>query len=165
MADTLRPGEVQAPIDPDDMAGDGKLVFIGRAQTPWKSREACPKNLGEARARAGSAAIAIDPDWRLGLRDLKAGEALIVLTWLDRARRDVLIQAPRHRDGTAGVFSLRSPVRPNPVGLHVVRVLSSNVETGIVEVDALDCLDDTPVIDLKPWRQGVDVLPDAASGG
>lgn len=157
MPDSIRPGEIQAPLDPSTQPGDAKLVFIGRARTPWTSREDCPKNLREARERGGTARIEIDPPWRAGLRDLAAGDAIIVLTWLDRARRDLLVQAPRHREAPAGVFSIRSPVRPNPIGLHVVRLIAVNAETGVLEIDALDCLDGTPVVDLKPWRASVDV--------
>ena len=163
MADLLRPGEIASPLDPTSQPGDALLVFIGRARTPWTSREDCPKNLREARERGRPAVIEIDVAWRAGLRDLAAGEAIVVLTWLDRARRDILVQAPRHRDSVAGVFSLRSPVRPNPIGLHVVRLLSCDAETGRLDVDALDCLDGTPVLDLKPWRQSVDVPPDEAA--
>ena len=83
-----------------------------------------------------------------------------MLTWLDRARRDLLVQAPRHREAPAGVFSIRSPVRPNPIGLHVVRIISCDAGDGLLEVDALDCLDGTPMLDLKPWRAGVDVPPE-----
>lgn len=159
MADPLRPGEIAAPLDPASQAGDARLVFIGRARTPWLSREDCPKNLREAHQRGGGALIEIDEPWRAGLRDLLPGEAIIVLTWFDRARRDVLVQAPRHRENIAGVFSLRSPVRPNPIGLHVVRLLTCTADTGRLDIDALDCLDQTPVLDLKPWRHGVDVPP------
>lgn len=159
MADPLRPGEIATALDPASQPGDAWLVFIGRARTPWLSREDCPKNLRETRERGGSAAIEIDEPWRAGLRDLVPGEAIIVLTWLDRARRDVLVQSPRHRGSIAGVFSLRSPVRPNPIGLHVVRLLTCDADTGRLEIDALDCLDQTPVLDLKPWRQSVDVPP------
>ena len=159
MTSGIRPGEIASPLDPASLPGDARLVFIGRARTPWTSREDCPKNLREARERGGGGWIEIDMPWRAGLRDLVAGEAIIVLTWLDRARRDVLVQAPRHRESGAGVFSLRSPVRPNPIGLHVVRLLSLDAEAGRLAVDALDCLDETPVLDLKPWRQSVDVPP------
>ena len=130
MTSSIRPGEIRASVDPESQAGDARLVFIGRARTPWTSREDCPKNVREARERGGSAWIEIDPPWRPGLRDLAAGEAVIVLTWLDRARRDLLVQAPRHRDGAAGVFSLRSPVRPNPIGMHVVRIVSLRRRSG-----------------------------------
>lgn len=157
MSSPIRPGEIRAPRNPSDEAGDANLVFIGRARTPWTSRETCPKNLREARQRGGAARLEIGSDWRAGLRDLSAGDAVIVLTWLDQARRDLVVQAPRHRATTSGVFSIRSPVRPNPIGLHVVRIVSIDPAGGMIEVDALDCLDNTPVLDLKPWRAGVDV--------
>lgn len=165
MTHSIRPGEIRSPVDPETQPGDARLVFIGRARTPWTSREDCPKNVREARQRGGSALIEIDQPWRAGLRDLAAGEAIIVITWLDRARRDLLVQAPRHRDTPAGVFSIRSPVRPNPIGVHVVRTVSSNAEAGLLEVDALDCLDETPILDIKPWRAGVDIPPDGNSPG
>jgi tRNA-Thr(GGU) m(6)t(6)A37 methyltransferase TsaA len=160
-----RPGEIPAPLDPASLPGDATLVFIGRALTPWKTRDECPKNLREARERGQSASIEIDEAWRQGIADLRPGDAIVVLTWFDRARRDLVVQAPRHRPNSAGVFSIRSPVRPNPIGLHVVRLLSVDLAGGRLEVDALDCLDRTPVLDLKPWRAGVDVPPDPAAPG
>jgi tRNA-Thr(GGU) m(6)t(6)A37 methyltransferase TsaA len=160
MTNAIRHGEILAPLDPASRPGDAKLVFIGRARTPWATREDCPKNLRQARERGGKAWLEIDPAWRTGLRDLSAGEAIVVLTWFDRARRDLLVQAPRHRETPAGVFSIRSPVRPNPIGLHIVRLVSCDAATGLLEVDALDCLDGTPVLDLKPWRPNVDVPPE-----
>ena len=161
MRDSIRPGEVRASIDPANEVSDAHLVFIGRARTPWTSREECPKNIREARERGGSARIEIEPEWRPGLGDLRAGEAIIVLTWMDQARRDLVVQAPRHRPTPTSVFSIRSPVRPNPIGLSVVRLVACNAEAGTLEVDALDCLDGTPVLDIKPWRKGVDVPPDS----
>jgi tRNA-Thr(GGU) m(6)t(6)A37 methyltransferase TsaA len=160
MPDSIRPGEIRSSVDPENQPGNARLVFIGRARTPWTNREDCPKNLRQARERGGQAHLEIDQPWRLGLRDLSTGEAIIVLTWLDRARRDLLVQAPRHREAPAGVFSIRSPVRPNPIGMHVVRLVSCDAEAGLLEVDALDCLDGTPVLDLKPWRPNVDVPPE-----
>ena len=165
MSNSIRPGEIRSSVDPATQPGDAHLVFIGRARTPWKSREDCPKNLREARERGGSARVEIDTPWRPGLRDLVAGDAIIILTWLNEAGRDLLVQSPRHRDAPAGVFSLRSPVRPNPIGLHVIRIVALNAEAGALEVDALDCLDQTPVLDIKPWRPGVDIPPDEHSGG
>ncbi len=164
MSTTVRPGEIVSPVDPASLPGDARLVFIGRARTPWSAREECPKNLREARARGGGASIEIDRAWRAGLRDLVPGEAIILLTWLDRARRDILVQAPRHRETAAGVFSLRSPVRPNPIGVHVVRLLSCDAEAGQLAIDAIDCLDGTPVIDIKPWRAAVDIPAEAPPG-
>jgi tRNA-Thr(GGU) m(6)t(6)A37 methyltransferase TsaA len=160
MDDKDRPGEIRAEIDPAAVSGDARLLFIGRARTPWKTRDDCPKNLRDARERGGRAWIEIDAPWRRGLSDLKSGSAVIVVTWLDQARRDLLIQAPRHSTKLASVFSLRTPVRPNPLGLHVVGLLGCDPESGRLEIDALDCLDQTPVLDIKPWRAGVDIPPD-----
>jgi tRNA (Thr-GGU) A37 N-methylase len=81
---------------------------------------------------------------------------------MDRARRDLLVQAPRHSTRPASVFSLRSPVRPNPIGVHVVRLLECDAETGLLRVDALDCLDGTPVLDVRPFLASVDVPPEPA---
>ena len=160
MTESIRPGEVRSSIDPANEAGDARLVFIGRARTPWTNRDECPKNIREARELGRPARIEIEPEWRPGLRDLRAGETIIVLTWMDQARRDLVVQAPRHRPAPTSVFSIRSPVRPNPIGLSVVRLVACDSGAGILEVDALDCLDGTPVLDLKPWRKGVDVPPD-----
>ena len=162
MTKTIRPGEVRTSIDPANEADDARLIFIGRARTQWTNREECPKNIREARERGAPARIEIEPEWRPGLADLRVGEAIIVLTWMDQARRDLVVQAPRHRPAPTSVFSIRSPVRPNPIGLSVVRLVACDAGAGTLEVDALDCLDGTPVLDIKPWRKGVDVPPDSA---
>ena len=84
------------------------------------------------------------------LRDLTAGDQVVVLTWLDRARRDVLTTHPRD-DVTApelGVFSTRSPHRPNPIGLHTVRIVAA--EGTRLRVDGLEAVDGTPILDVKP---------------
>lgn len=88
--------------------------------------------------------------FRDGLEGIRAGDQLIVLTWLDRARRDVLRVHPRGdlSRPEQGVFSTRSPARPNPVGLHRVEVLE--VEGERLRVSNLEALDGTPVVDLKP---------------
>jgi tRNA (adenine37-N6)-methyltransferase len=158
----IRPGEIAATADPATMPGDAQIVFIGRARTAWTSRADCPKNVRAARERRSEARIAIDSAWRLGLKSLEAGAAIIVLTWMDRARRDLLVQAPRHSTLPASVFSLRSPVRPNPIGVHVVRLLECDAEAGLLRIDALDCLDGTPVLDIRPFLASIDVPPDAA---
>ena len=155
----MRPGEVALAFDPAETAGDASLVFIGRAETPWPDRDACPKNIRQAREAGRPATLLLDPPWRPGLEGLEAGQAIVVLTWMDRARRDLILQAPRHRDRPAGVFALRSPVRPNPVGLAVVTILEIDREGGRILVDALDCADGTPILDIKPWIESVDLPP------
>jgi tRNA-Thr(GGU) m(6)t(6)A37 methyltransferase TsaA len=87
---------------------------------------------------------------REGLSGLRPGDQVIVLTWLDRAHRDVLAVHPRGDTSRPreGVFSTRSPHRPNPIGLHRVRVVA--VEGLRVQVDHLEALDGTPVVDVKP---------------
>ncbi len=92
----------------------------------------------------------LEAAFRDGLEGIRAGDQLIVLTWLDRARRDVLRVHPRGdlSRPEQGVFSTRSPARPNPVGLHRVEVLE--VEGERLRVSNLEALDGTPVVDLKP---------------
>jgi len=91
-----------------------------------------------------------------GMRDLRVGSEFIVLTWLDRARRDVLAVHPRGetRNRLTGVFSTRSPDRPNPIGLHRVRIES--IEGLRVRVSNLEALDGTPIVDVKPLLGPID---------
>lgn len=158
----MRPGEVALAFDPAQTAGDAHLVYIGRAETPWPTRDDCPKNIRQAREAGRPATLRIEPPWRPGLEGLKPGQAVVVLLWMHRARRDLILQAPRHRDTPAGVFALRSPVRPNPIGLAVVAILEIDREAGRIVVDALDCADGTPILDIKPWIESVDLPPGEA---
>ena len=99
---------------------------------------------------APGADLVIDGDYVGGLAGVAAGDELLVLTWLDRASRDVLAVHPRgDRERPAqGVFTTRSPDRPNPIGLHHVVVTA--VDGGTVRVDGLEAIDGTPVVDIKP---------------
>ena len=154
-----RPGEVALGFDPGATADDARLVFIGRIRSPWMSREACPKNIRVARERGAQATVEIDEPWRPGLKGIAAGMPLIVVYWMDRARRDLVIQAPRHSETAHGVFSIRSPVRPNPIALAVVRCLAIEPASGRIAIDATDALDGTPVLDIKPWLATTDIPP------
>ena len=154
--DDIRSGEIALPFDPAGRKPDAGLVFIGRAQTPWTERSACPRNMGQARERGKPAVITIDADWRAGLAGLAAGDWIQVLVWAHKARRDLIVQSPRHRNEPAGVFSLRSPVRPNPVLLSLTSIAAIDRDTGTIEVDALDSLDGSPVIDIKPFIASAD---------
>ena len=155
----LRPGEVA--LDPDPAGSDDAgLSFIGQLRTPW-TRGNCPKNLREAREGGGSFTAEIAPPYRPGLLGLQAGQAVILLYWTGAARRDVIVQSPAHRDGPTGVFALRSPARPNPVALAVVRLLAIDLKEGLLTLDAADAFDGTPLLDVKPWLPTVDIPPDA----
>lgn len=156
-----RDEEVRLETDPASLVGDSHVIFIGRIHSPWTSREHCPKNMEAARATGKPATIRIDEAYRAGLEGLGRASHVIVLSWLEHAPRDLIIQKPRHAAVASGVFALRSPARPNPVGLHVAQLLSIDISSGVLELDAIDVLDGTPVIDLKPYLPSTDMLPDA----
>jgi tRNA (adenine37-N6)-methyltransferase len=158
---SIRPGETVLAVDPAMLPGDARVVFIGRIRTPWATRAACPKNPREARERGKPAALEIDPAYRLGLTGLAGYSHLVLLYWMHEARRDLIVQSPTHATEPRGVFSLRSPVRPNPIALSVVKLVSVNMATGHVEIDAIDCVDGTPLVDIKPYLPGVDAVPSA----
>ena len=92
----------------------------------------------------------IDPALSLAMRDLEVGQHVVVLTWLDRARRDVLVARPRDDPNRAeeGIFSTRSPDRPNPIGLHEVTIVE--IDGSRLKVRPLEAIDGTPVLDIKP---------------
>jgi len=152
----LRYGEVALPFDPAAEPGDARLLFIGKIHSPWTERAACPHNLREARERGGGAVVVIDEPYRPGLAGLEGRSHVVLLYWLGLARRDVIVARPRHADGPRGVFSLRSPVRPNPIGLATVKVLALDAANGRLEIEAIDCLDGTALLDIKPWIATVD---------
>jgi tRNA-Thr(GGU) m(6)t(6)A37 methyltransferase TsaA len=120
---------------------------VGWVQSPLTDAAAAPKQGDEG---APEAWVEFAPAVREALRDLRAGTEVILLTWLDRARRDVVAVHPRgdrNRPET-GVFSTRSPHRPNPIGLHRVTIVA--VEGQRLRVRPLEALDGTPVLDVKP---------------
>ena len=120
---------------------------IGWVESPLTERAQAPRQGYEG---APAAWLVFDPRVADGLRDLAPGTEIIVLTWLDRADRGVLVTRPRDDPARppTGVFSTRSPDRPNPIGLHRVRILAA--EGLRIQVRPLEALDKTPVIDVKP---------------
>jgi tRNA-Thr(GGU) m(6)t(6)A37 methyltransferase TsaA len=152
----LRQGEVAVALP---ARFDASLYFIGRIHTPWKRRDECPKNARESDAVC---TIELDPRWVEGLKGLKTASHVIVLYWMDKARRDLVLQAPRHYDELRGTFALRSPVRPNPIALSVARL--KGIEGNKLFVVGLDCLDNTPLLDIKPYLTSTDSVPDATVG-
>lgn len=126
---------------------DYQVVPIGWVESPLTDRAQAPRQGNEG---APDAWLAFEPTVAEGIRDLAPGAEVIVLTWLDRAHRDVLVTRPRGDPAQPllGVFSTRSPDRPNPIGLHRVRVVATQ---GLrVLVGPLEALNGTPVIDVKP---------------
>ena len=127
--------------------GPYALQPIGWVESPLVDPESAPKQGDEG---SPDAWLAFERDVSEGLRDLRPGTDVIVLTWLDRARRDVLRVHPRGDPANPeqGVSSTRSPDRPNPIGLHRVRILS--IEGRRIYVRNLEALDGTPIMDVKP---------------
>jgi tRNA-Thr(GGU) m(6)t(6)A37 methyltransferase TsaA len=153
---SLREGEV-AVAPPEQF--DAALYFIGRIRTPWQSREQCPKNPRESNAVC---AIELDPRWTPGLNGLDNVSHVLLLYWMDRTRRDLVLQVPRHYGEQRGTFALRSPARPNPIAVSVARLV--RVEGNALYVVGVDCLDDTPLLDIKPYFASTDSVPDAVVG-
>jgi tRNA (adenine37-N6)-methyltransferase len=140
----LRPGEVGVAPPAGYDAG---LVFIGRIETPWTSRRDCPRR---GRLCGPVCRIVVFDPWVAALKGIEAQERLEVLYWLHRSRRDLVLQSPARDRRTFGTFALRSPIRPNPIGTSVVALVG--VDGPAVLVRGLDCLDGTPLLDLKPER-------------
>jgi tRNA-Thr(GGU) m(6)t(6)A37 methyltransferase TsaA len=120
---------------------------IGRVESPLVDRDQAPLQGDEG---ASDAWLVFEPGMREALRNLEVGTDVILLTWLDRARRDVLSVHPRGDldRPREGVFSTRSPDRPNPVGLHRVTIVS--IDDTRFRVKNLEALDGTPIVDVKP---------------
>jgi tRNA-Thr(GGU) m(6)t(6)A37 methyltransferase TsaA len=140
----IRAGElsIDAPA-----ALDAGLIFIGRICTPWTSRLAAPR---QGRLDGPVCRIEVFVPWEPALRGLDAYARVEVLYWLHLSRRDLVLQSPANDGIARGTFSLRSPARPNPIGSSIAALV--DIEGRTVLVRGLDCLDGTPLLDLKPDR-------------
>jgi tRNA-Thr(GGU) m(6)t(6)A37 methyltransferase TsaA len=152
----LREGEVAVEMPP---ARDAGLVFIGRIRTPWTSREMTPR---QGRHDGPVCRLEIFEPWAPALKGVDFYSNLEVIYWLHQSRRDLVLQSPKNNGNTRGAFSLRSPVRPNPIGTSIVKLVG--VEGTTVLVRGLDCLDKTPLIDIKPDRCEFTPLAAASRG-
>jgi tRNA-Thr(GGU) m(6)t(6)A37 methyltransferase TsaA len=126
---------------------DFRVVPVGWVESPLQDRSQAPRQGSEG---APDAWLVFESEFAEAIRDLRPGTEIIVLTWLDRSARDVLVTRPGDNPAhpLMGVFSTRSPDRPNPIGLHRVRVGATQ---GLrLLVGPLEALDKTPVIDVKP---------------
>ncbi|MBV8839788.1 MAG: tRNA (N6-threonylcarbamoyladenosine(37)-N6)-methyltransferase TrmO [Alphaproteobacteria bacterium] len=155
MNEDIREGEIAVTLPEKFDAG---VYFIGRIRTPWTRRDQCPKN---ARGSDAACTIALDERYAAALDGVASCTHLVVLYFMHEARRDLLVQMPRHGE-RRGTFAIRSPVRPNPIAMSVVRLVRT--EGTRLTVVGLDCLDVTPLIDIKPYFASVDSVPDAVVG-
>lgn len=140
----LRDGEVATTLPP---AADAGVYFIGTIHTPWRRRTDCPKR---GSPDGPICSIVVNERWRQALNGITQHRQIQVLYWMHQARRDLVLQTPFSTGRTAGTFALRSPVRPNPIASSMVELIS--VEGTTLRVRGLDCLDGTPLLDLKPER-------------
>jgi tRNA-Thr(GGU) m(6)t(6)A37 methyltransferase TsaA len=152
----IRPGEIAVAL-PERY--DASLYYIGRIRTPWTRLDDCPKNARESQAVC---TIELDPRWAQALSGVESCSHLVVLYWMDKSRRDLVVQVPRHYGTGRGTFALRSPARPNPIAVSVVRLLG--IEGTRLKVVGLDCLDNTPLIDIKPYFASTDAVGEAVVG-
>jgi tRNA (adenine37-N6)-methyltransferase len=143
-ASALRPGEVVTALP---AKVDAAVYFIGVIRTPWSTREECPKR-GSSDGPVCS--ITVDERWREALTGIAGHRRIQVLYWMHHARRDLVLQTPYRTGRTTGTFALRSPVRPNPIASSLVELVA--VDGTTLRVRGLDCLDGTPLVDLKPER-------------
>jgi tRNA-Thr(GGU) m(6)t(6)A37 methyltransferase TsaA len=152
----IRPGEqaVELPETPD--AG---VYFIGAIRTPWTTRSECPKNARESDAVC---TIELDPRFAPALKDVETCSHLVLLYWMDKAPRNLVLQVPGHYGTQHGTFALRSPARPNPIAMSVVRLL--DIDGNRLKIVGVDCLDRTPLLDIKPYFASTDSVPDAIVG-
>jgi len=123
------------------------LNIIGEIHSTLKKKEDCPLQENE---NAPEATIEIYPEYLEGIKNIDPGSDVLLLTWLHQADRSVIKCVTRNNYDSpkVGVFSTRSPDRPNPIGIHSVKVLT--VENNFIKVSALEVLDQTPLIDIKP---------------
>ncbi|NNU80322.1 tRNA (N6-threonylcarbamoyladenosine(37)-N6)-methyltransferase TrmO [Halovulum dunhuangense] len=138
----IRPHEIatDAPLP-----RDASIAFIGVIRTPWTRREDCPH---QGKPDGPECVIELTPPWDRALDGIEGFDTIEVFYWLHLSRRDLLVQNPRHANAPRGTFSLRSPIRPNPIGASTVRLVRRDGPRLVVR--GLECVDGTPLIDLKP---------------
>src|ERR1700694_3860231 len=140
----IREGELAVEMPKTTNAG---LVFIGRIRTPWTSRLETPR---QGRHDGPVCRLEVFEPWVPALKGVDFYSNLEGIYWLHLSRRDLVLQSQKNNTAARGACSLRSPVRPNPIGTSIVKLVG--IEGNTVLVRGLDCLDETPLIDLKPDR-------------
>lgn len=138
------------------------FIPIGRLETPWATPTECPRN-GRQPQPAPECRVVVDAAWHDGLAGLEGFSHLILLYWLDQAPVAKLRFTPPFDTEPRGVFATRAPFRPNPIGLSVVRLLGF-AGRGVLLVQNLDCVNGTPLLDIKPYLPSTDAEPSASMG-
>jgi tRNA-Thr(GGU) m(6)t(6)A37 methyltransferase TsaA len=152
----VRDGEKTVELPEQTDAG---VYFIGRIHTPWKARKDCPKNARESDAIC---TVELDERWAEGLQEAESCSHLVLLYWMHQSPRNLVLQVPGSYGVQRGTFALRSPARPNPIAMSVVKLVK--IDGNKLSVIGLDCLDGTPLIDIKPYFASTDSVPDAVVG-
>jgi len=137
-------------------------VIIRSASRKGRSQSSSQNNLTPASISSAVCTIELDPRWAAALQGVASCTHLIVLYWMGRSRRDLVLQVPRHYGVGRGTFALRSPARPNPIAMSVSRLVK--VEGTRLSVVGLDCLDRTPLLDIKPYFASTDAVSEAVVG-
>lgn len=139
----VRPGETTLALP---SRTDAEIYFLGIIRTPWAERRDCPRS-GDAE-NGPLCTIEIAEPFRAALAGVEKRDYLQILYWMHRAQRDLATQRPHGAAAGAGTFSLRSPIRPNPIASSIVRLVEAHPDRLVVR--GLDCVDGTPLVDIKP---------------
>lgn len=135
---------------------------IGVIRTPFTESAEAPIQPKFAAGTKGR--IEVFEEFREGLHDLAGFERMWVIFWCDRAKPFKMKVVPYRDTVKRGLFSTRAPSRPNPIGISVVMLVETSVREGILIVDGVDLLDQTPILDLKPYVPEFDSFPDSKAG-
>jgi tRNA-Thr(GGU) m(6)t(6)A37 methyltransferase TsaA len=138
------------------------LQPIGTIHTPWQTPADCPRN-GRQPDPAPACTVRVFPEYRSGLQSLRGFSHLILLYWLHQSKPPELVFTPPFDSEPRGIFATRGPRRPNPIGLAVV-AFDALDQDGMLTVRYLDCMDDTPLLDIKPYLPTTDAEPAASMG-
>jgi tRNA (adenine37-N6)-methyltransferase len=146
--------------EPDQL--DLRSTIIGIVRSPYLKHEGTPiqPNLG----MSCPAEIHVHSEYRAGLLDLEGFERIWILAWLDRAKPYCLRVVPYRDTVERGLFATRAPSRPCPIGISCVKIVRLRLPEGIIDLESVDLLDGTPVLDIKPYVPEFDAFPDAKHG-
>jgi tRNA-Thr(GGU) m(6)t(6)A37 methyltransferase TsaA len=141
---------------------DARFLPIGQLRTPWATPRDCPRN-GRQLKPAPECLVEVAAEFQAGLAGLEGFSHLVLLYWLHQVGPATLVFTPPFDAEPRGVFASRAPFRPNPLGMAVVRFLGF-AGPGVLRVQYLDCVDGTPLLDIKPYLPSTDAEPEATMG-